>query len=109
MKKLLAKAKYLLISAGVPWEDERFSKDLNRWKAVNGMEGTDKEALSALLATDKAFRSLFLYRLKKRLYRRWVRLIYPPLDSLYITTPDIGGGVVYSARIQHVYCRRVDR
>lgn len=55
MKKLLAKAKYLLISAGVPREDERFSKDLNRWKAVNGMEGTDKEALSVLLATDKAF------------------------------------------------------
>lgn len=97
MKKLLAKAKYLLISAGVPREDERFSKDLNRWKAVNGMEGTDKEALSALLATDKAFWSLFLYRLKKRLYRRWVRLIYPPLDSLYITTPDIGGGLY----IQH--------
>jgi serine O-acetyltransferase len=97
MRKLLAKVKFLLISAGVPWKDERFAKDLKRWKAVMGIEGTNKQALSMLMTTDKAFRSLYLYRLKKRMYRGWVRLLYPPLDSLYITTPDIGGGLF----IQH--------
>lgn len=97
MRKVLAKVKYLLISAGVPWEDERFRKDLERWKTVLHMEGTDRQALSRLMATDKAFRSLYIYRLKKRLYRGWVRLLYRPLDSLYITTPDIGGGLF----IQH--------
>lgn len=40
---------------------------------------------------------MYLYRLKNRLYRRWVKLLFPPLDSLYITTPDIGGGLY----IQH--------
>ncbi len=97
MRKLLAKVNYFLISAGVPWKDGRFAKDLKRWRSVNGMKGTDKQVLSALLATDKAFRSLYIYRLKKRVYRGWVRLLYPPLDSLYITTPDIGGGLY----IQH--------
>ena len=97
MKHVFAKLRFFLISAGVPWKDERFAKDLQRWRTVNGMKGTDKSVLCTLLATDKAFRSLYLYRLKKRIYRRWVRLLYPPLDSLYITTPDIGGGLY----IQH--------
>ena len=97
MRKLLSKVRFFLIKAGVPWKDERFSKDLKRWKTVNGIKGTDKEALCVLLATDKAFRSLYLYRQKKRFYRRWVRLLYPPLDSLYIMTPNIGGGLF----IQH--------
>ena len=97
MRKLLSKVRFFLIKAGVPWKDERFSKDLKRWKSVNGIKGTDKEALRVLLATDKAFRSLYLYRQKKRFYRRWVKLLYPPLDSLYIMTPNIGGGLF----IQH--------
>ena len=97
MRKILAKLRFFLISFGVPWADDRFSKDLKRWKTVFNMNGTDKQALSELLATDKAFRSLYRFRLKKRVYRGWVRLLYPPLDSLYIMTADIGGGLF----IQH--------
>lgn len=97
MRELLTKAKFALISAGVPWNDERFSKDLKRWRAILGKKGTDKQVLSDLLASEKAFRSLYLFRLKKRLYRGWVRLLYPPLDSLYLMTADIGGGLF----IQH--------
>lgn len=97
MRKLLSKIKFLLIRGGIPWEDDRFLKDLKRWKAVFGIEDSDADALAYLLASDKAFRALFLYRLRNRLYRRWVRLLYPPLDSLYIMTPNIGGGLF----IQH--------
>ena len=97
MRKLLAKVRFFLISAGVPWKDDRFYKDLKRWKSILGMEGTDKQVLCNLLATEKAFRSLYLYRQKNRLYRGWVRLLYPPLESLYILTPEIGGGLF----IQH--------
>lgn len=97
MRKLLTIIRFFLISAGVPWRDERFVKDLKRWREVEGLTGSDRQVLARLLDTEKAFRSLYLYRLKKRLYRGWVRLLYPPLDSLYITTPDIGGGLY----IQH--------
>ena len=98
MMKLLNKLRFALISLCIPWGDERFSRDLKRWKNVLGLKGTDKQVLSHLLARDKAFRSLFLYRLHgSRLSRGWVRLLYPPLDSLYIMTPDIGGGLF----IQH--------
>lgn len=98
MMKLLNKLRFILISFGIPWKNERFLQDLNRWKNVMGLKGTDKQVLSYLLARDKAFRSLFLYRLHgSRFYRGWVRFLYHPLDSLYITTPDIGGGLF----IQH--------
>lgn len=98
MKKVLRKIRFCLISIGVPWGNKKFSMDLKRWKEVIHIDSSDKEALSYLLATDKAFRALFLYRLsEKRLYRKWVKIVYPPLDSLYITTPDIGGGLF----IQH--------
>ena len=97
MKKIISGLKFLLIRPGIPWKNERFIKDLRRWKEVLALKGSDKQALSVLLAGDKAFRSLYIYRLEKRLYRGWVRFLYPPLDSLYITTPDIGGGLY----IQH--------
>ena len=73
MKRLQGKIMFFLISAGVPWKDERFFKDLQRWRNVNNMKGTDKEVLCTLLASDKAFRTLYIYRQKNRLYRRWVK------------------------------------
>ena len=99
MKRLLRRLRYFLISFHVPWTNERFAQDLKRWKEVMGIRKSDKEALSELLASDRAFRSLYLYRLSgsSRAYRGLVRLLYPPMDTLYITTPDIGGGLF----IQH--------
>ena len=89
--------RFFLISLGIPRKDERFSKDLHRWKTILKIEGNDKQALAVLLSTEKAFRSLYIYRLKNRAYRGWVKLLYPPLDSLYIMTGNIGGGLF----IQH--------
>ena len=97
MRRVLSKLKYFLICGGIPWTDERFLKDLDRWKAVLNVRGAYSQVLESLLESDRAFRSLYLYRLKNRIYRRWVSLLYPPLDSLYIMTPDIGGGLF----IQH--------
>ena len=97
MRKLMSKLRFLLIRGGIPWENERFCKDLKRWKSIFGIEGSDVHALSELLRLDKAFRSLYLFRLQNKYYRRWVRVLYPPLESLYIMTSDIGGGLF----IQH--------
>lgn len=90
--------RFCLIMVGIPWGNKRFIKDLNRWKEIMHLKGTDRQVLSQLLSTDKAFRALYLYRLQgKKLYSAWCRLLFPPLDSLYITTSDIGGGLF----IQH--------
>ena len=89
IRKLFNRFRFLLITP--------FSKDLKRWKEVFKLQLTDKQALCRLMTEDKAFRSLYIYRQEKRLYRRWVRLLYPPLDSLYIMTGKIGGGLF----IQH--------
>lgn len=97
MRKLLSKIRFFLISWGVPWTDERFLKDLIRWKYILHLEGSNAQVLEKLLRSDKAFRNLYLFRLHNSLYRRWVKILYPPLDSLYIMTADIGGGLF----IQH--------
>jgi len=98
MRKILRSIRFFFVSFGVPWENERFAKDLKRWREVLGLRGTDRAALAVLLNRYPEFRNLYLYRLqRKRLYRRWVKFWYPPLDSLYITTNDIGGGLF----IQH--------
>ncbi len=97
IRKLFNHIRFALIYFGIPWDDERLKKDLNRWKFITDKKGTDGQVLYSLLVTDKAFRSLYLYRQKKRMYRGFVRLLFPPLDSLYIMTSDIGGGLF----IQH--------
>ncbi len=98
MKKLLNTVRYFLIGFGVPWENEKFLMDLRRWAQVLKLKGRDKDVLACLLNHYKEFRNLYALRLQNRtLYRRWFKLLYPPLDSLYITTSDIGGGLF----IQH--------
>lgn len=98
MKHIFDEIRFCLIAAGIPWDMDRFRKDLTRWKEIFKLEGSDKKALQTLLSGEEAFRSLYLYRVSgRRLYRRWVKLLYPPLNTLYITTPDIGGGLF----IQH--------
>ena len=64
LRKLKNKIKFALIIPGIPWKDELFEKDLARWKSVLNMKGTDKQILSKLLSSDKAFRSLYIFRLK---------------------------------------------
>lgn len=41
----------------------------------------------------REFRNLFIYRSNKhKIFSRWVKIWYPPEKTLYIVTPDIGGG-----------------
>lgn len=86
------------------WDDVRFRKDLTRWKQIFRLEGSDRRVLARLLWEKQEFRNLFLYRNGRRqLYRRWAALWYPPLDTLYIETPEIGGGLY----IQHGFATMI--
>ncbi|MGN0357578.1 MAG: serine O-acetyltransferase [Blautia sp.] len=94
----------LLILPGIHWNDEAFSKDLARWKAILHIEESDRAALAQILSTTPEFRNLLIYRNSHRsLYRRWIAFWYRPMDTLYIETPQIGGGLY----IQHGFATMI--
>lgn len=98
IKKILKIVRSLTIIWGVSWTDDYFLKDLIRWKEVKSINENNWISLALLLWEYPEYRNLFIYRNRfKRVYRIWVKLWYPPVASLYLETPEIGGGLI----IQH--------
>ena len=88
----------LPVLPGVRWQDQRFMQDVVRWQKQLGISGTLRKTLALLLADQRAFRNLFIYRNRSRMFfSRWIRLWYRPMDTLFIEARDIGGGLY----IQH--------
>lgn len=88
----------LLIYPGIDWSDQKFRADLTRWKSILKIESKDVSALAKLLWEYEEYRNLFIYRNQERwLYRTWVKLVYRPMNTLYIEAGEIGGGLF----IQH--------
>ena len=90
--------RYMLLTPFLDMKNQKINMDLDRWKTVLHLSGDRKHVLKCLLSNYKEFRNLYLHRNgNRRFFRRLVRLLYPPLDTLYITTKEIGGGLF----IQH--------
>lgn len=97
-KRLAAFARFLPVLPGVPWRDGAFRKDLARWKEICRIDGTDLSAAAQLLWERREFRNLLMYRCRRRrLFRRWLGVLYPPVGTLFLETPVLGGGLY----IQH--------
>ena len=78
--------------------------DVARWNQIDGISFGMFEALNWYMTYKKEFRNLIQHRLKNptRSFTAMVhfaiaRLLWKPMDSLYIYTEDIGGGLY----IQH--------
>lgn len=98
LRNTFRKFRLLFIFPGIKWNDELFHKDLIRWKTILHIKESDTDTLAYLLGTKPEFRNLFIYRNRHRpFYRRWVALWYHPMNTLYIETAEIGGGLY----IQH--------
>ena len=79
-------------------------KDVERWNQITSVKGGLFTSLNLHLTETKEFRNLLLHRLKNpsRSLMCWIhyfiaRMLWKPLDSLYLNTIDIGGGLY----IQH--------
>lgn len=84
--------------------DDRLCKDLFRWKEIHHIDCSDRKAMAILLWRFKEFRNLVIYRLSAYpIRRRIVALFYPPLSTLFLDTPQIGGGLY----IQHGFATMV--
>lgn len=78
--------------------------DIARYCEITGFNGNFFICLNWFLTTEKAFRNLLQHRLKNpaRSLKCWIhyiisRVLWKPLESLYLNTIDIGGGLY----IQH--------
>lgn len=84
--------------------DEKLCKDLERWKEIHRLTGSDYSAMARLLWRNKEFRNLVIFRNRHHaIRRRIVQLFYPPMDTLYIDAFEIGGGLY----IQHGFATMI--
>lgn len=98
IKKQWNNLRFLLIKPYLDLNDTVILKDIHRWKEILRLSGDDEQILKQLLNGYKEFRNLYIYRNgHRKYYWRLVKAFYRPLDSLWITTPRIGGGLF----IQH--------
>ena len=98
IKKLLNSMRFLILVPFLDMQDRAINMDIERWKNVLNLNGSNKQVLKELLSNHKEFRNLYIYRNTERVhFNRLVRLLYSPLESLYILSNEIGGGLY----IQH--------
>lgn len=104
LKKLIFLLRAVWVLPFVNWQDEKFRKDLARWKHIFRLSGSERTVFAALMWEKKEFRNLFLYRNRfRRLFRLWTALWYRPMDTLYLESGEIGGGLF----IQHGFATMV--
>ena len=83
---------------GINWSDQKFERDLIRWKKIYKLNMKNWRALGWLLYRKPEFRNLLIYRNRDRIFfRTWIKLFFKPIDTLYIEAEEIGGGLF----IQH--------
>lgn len=82
-------------------QKELIQADIARWNQIDQVNLNLFQSLNWYLTYKKEFRNLLLHRLKKPsrslIQFAITRLLWKPMESLYIYTPDIGGGLY----IQH--------
>lgn len=104
IKKILCYLRVLIILPGIQWNSKVFIQDLKRWKIICNIENNDVFSVALLLWDKPEYRNLFIYRNRERIfYKLLLKLIYPPLKTLYIETEKIGGGLF----IQHGFATMI--
>lgn len=78
-------------------EKDKIKKDIAAWNRVKGFAFPEWYCCVEYLLTYKEFRNLFLHRAKDEFLLGICEVLFPPLDSLYLACPKIGGGMF----IQH--------
>lgn len=98
IKNILIILRFIPLIIGFKRNNMLLMEDIKRWKDILHLDGGDYYTIAKLLWEKKEFRNLFIYRNSNRLiYRSLIKILYKPIDSLYIETEEIGGGLF----IQH--------
>ncbi len=81
-------------------ERTKIEEDIQAWNRVKKLRYSSNACLWEYMLTYKEFRNLYIYRIKQgkgNLAASIIKLLFPPMDSLYFACDDIGGGLF----IQH--------
>jgi serine O-acetyltransferase len=104
IKNIAYLLRILLIMPGIRWNDKVFEMDLRRWKEIYELNMSNLMALAWLLWTKQEFRNLFIYRNRNSFfYRKIIKILYPPMNTLFIEACEIGGGLF----IQHGFATMI--
>ncbi|PFQ42825.1 serine acetyltransferase [Bacillus cereus] len=73
-------------------------KDIDRWKDINNIKNDISKVmlLNWLLVNREEFRNLFYNRINKSIVNTLLRVFYPKMNTLYVSTSDIGAGLFIS-------------
>jgi len=73
-------------------------KDIDRWKEINNIKNESSKIilLNWLLVNREEFRNLFYSRINKSIVNKLLRVFYPKMNTLYVSTNDIGPGLFIS-------------
>ena len=72
----------------------RLTMDMERWCDILKIQGNYCCKLLFLLSKYKEFRNLFIYRIRGNMFlKALTKILYKPMETLYIETPEIGGGM----------------
>lgn len=101
LKKIIFYIQILRLSLVYPFmnlSNPKLIKDIERWEEILNLNYGRYKNLTYLMYKYKEFRNIVIYRnANKTISRIIIRLLYPPLESLYIEAKEIGGGLF----IQH--------
>lgn len=98
LKSILQIIRILPVLPGIDISDSKIKKDLNRWKEIYSIDGSDICTMAQLLWDYPEFRNLLIYRHRfHKIFRYWLAIWYRPVDTLFLQAKEIGGGLF----IQH--------
>lgn len=75
------------------------NNDINRWLQINNIQNTRSSSINSLnwlLINKKEFRNLFYKRISNQIITKLLGIIYPKMETLFVSTKDIGGGLFIS-------------
>lgn len=75
-------------------KNKRLQMDIKRWSKILNIKGSYLYRFSYLMSKYKEFRNLYIYRAGTNFIQRGVcKVFYPPMNTLFIESADIGGGM----------------
>lgn len=85
------------VAFSVSKEKEKIYMDIEMWNSIKKLSGTNWRCLAYYMLVYKEFRNIFLYRIRTTIFVAIVKVLFPPMETLYLACPEIGGGLF----IQH--------
>jgi len=82
-------------------------EDIDHFSENIGLSGSYVQKIRFLFVNRPEFRNLFYYRLSRAHGLVWIlKLIAPPVSSLYLLTPHIGGGLFIQHGFATILCAK---